>query len=73
MTVPEAQRPECRLTDLPQGSNFFRVMNHVWRCLCDAKLADQAMEFAQRAEELDVNDDDTTDLLALVVQYVEIV
>ena len=73
---PEFQKPVCPLTDVGrvgEPSSHWTVIAAVTKTLRRAGLGRDASEFARRAAELTDVDDDTTELLGLVQQYVEIV
>lgn len=72
---PEFVRPSCSLTSLGkegEPSTHWTMIHAVCKTLRLNGLGQQATEFAGRAAALPIDGDDTTDLIALIVQYVDI-
>jgi hypothetical protein len=73
---PEFQKPQCPLTlvgRVGEPASHWTVISEVLKTLKKAGLSSMAQEFARRAIALEDVDDDTTELLILVQEYVEIV
>ena len=74
--MPEFHKPLCALTEVGregEPASHWTVMFQVTAVLRRAGLGQQAMEFARRAVQLTNVDEDTTELLGLAQEYVEIV
>ena len=54
------------------GGTAWSIMRVVSKCLKGHGLHKQAREFRRRAFELDFDDEDTTEMLALAIEYVVI-
>lgn len=69
--IPVELRPHCPLSALAEPT-FWAMMGAVAGCLKRHGLLSEADEFRRRAMTLTQDDADTTDLLALAVEYIEV-